>query len=400
MEGKMRNSEISESIVRAWRRCRQSLAKFGPLTGATLVLVPAAAWADALPTPAMVGPLTSNPNPISFDVGPFGNIYVGGVLSGFGLAQNSTYPGDHGTRWDFSNAQVVVQKASGLVQFYVQAGQYDILSLATPTVSSSYFTDHAFGLLAQAYIKLAPSDNLSVEIGKLPTLIGDEDTFSFQNPQMERGLLWDQTNAQTRGVQVNYAVGPVALNLSWNDGYYSDRFNSISGLLAWSINSADTLAFLGAGDAGKSATSTFITPLLQNNQQIYDLMYTHTEGPWMVQPYLQYSHVPTDPTIGIDSSSETQSAAVLVNYNINPNWNLAGRVEYIGTSGGLNLLEGPGSRAWSVTITPTFQYKVFFVRGEASYVGAGHTTPFETSLGANGTKTDQLRALIETGVLF
>jgi len=54
-------SEISESIVRAWRRCRQSLAKFGPLTGATLVLVPAAAWADALPTPAMVGPLTSNP---------------------------------------------------------------------------------------------------------------------------------------------------------------------------------------------------------------------------------------------------------------------------------------------------------------------------------------------------
>jgi len=45
---------------------------------------------------------------------------------------------------------------------------------------------------------LPPSDNLSVEIGKLPTLIGDEDTFSFQNPQMERGLLWDQTNAQTR----------------------------------------------------------------------------------------------------------------------------------------------------------------------------------------------------------
>jgi hypothetical protein len=66
----------------------------------------------------------------------------------------------------------------------------------------------------------------------------------------------------------------------------------------------------------------------------------------------------------------------------------------------LNLLESPGSRAWSVTITPTFQYKVFFVRGEASYVGAGHTTPFETTFGEDGAKTDQLRAFIKTGVLF
>jgi len=95
------------------------------------------------------------------------------------------------------------------VQFYVQAGQYDILSLATPTVSSRLFTDHAFGLLAQAYIKLAPSDNLSVEIGKLPTLIGDEDTFSFQNPQMERGLLVGSNQRTNPGRSGELRGGPL-----------------------------------------------------------------------------------------------------------------------------------------------------------------------------------------------
>ena len=367
---------------------------------AALAFGSAQARADVLATPAIAGPLTANPNPISYDAGLLGNVYVSGIVSGFALLQDNAYAGDRDTRWDFANAQIAIQKTDGPVQFYVQLGQYDVLALATPIVSSSYFTKHSFGYLPQAYVKLAFSDAFSVEAGKLPTLIGPEDTFSFQNLDMERGLGWNQTNGQTRGVQANYTVGPVALNLSWNDGYYSDRFTAISGLVTWTIDPSDTLAFLGSGNAGKSAASTFATPLLQDNGELYDLMYTHTDGPWSLQPYLQYSLVPVDPVIGIDSSGETETAALLAVYNINPNWNLAGRVEYIGTSGGLNLLEGPGSRAWSVTITPTFQYKIFFVRGEASYVGAEHTTPFETTFGVNGTKTEQFRALIETGVIF
>ncbi|MGD0192257.1 MAG: outer membrane beta-barrel protein [Rhizomicrobium sp.] len=356
------------------------------------------AFADTLPTPALVGPLTANPDPLSFDGGLLGKIYAGAVLSGFGFWQSNPAGNDHDTRFDLSNAQVIVQKTDGLLQFYVQAGQYDVLALAMPTVSSRTFTNHAYEFLPQAYLKLAPNNNFSVEIGKLPTLIGDEDTFSFQNPQIERGLLWNQTNGQTRGVQVNYTWGPVLLNLSWNDGYYSDRFDSISGLATWTIGSADTLGFMGAGNAGRSATSTFITPLLQNNQDIFDLMYTHTEGPWTLQPYLQYSCVPRDIAIGVDNSGETWSGAVLAIYNINPQWNLAGRAEYIDTSGGVNLLEGPGSDAWSLTITPTYQNRVFFVRGEASYVAADHTTTGDTTFAGN--KTGQFRALVETGVNF
>jgi hypothetical protein len=266
------------------------------------------------------------------------------MVSGFALAQNNPYAGDINSRWDLSNAQLVVQKTDGLVQFYVQAGQYDVPALATPTVSSSTYTNHAFGFVPQAFLKLAPTDNFSIEVGKLPTLIGDENTFSFQNPNIERGLGWNQTNGQTRGVQANYTIGPVLLNLSWSDGYYSDRFNWISGMATWTIDSANTLGLVGAGNAGKTPASTFITPLFQNNQQIYDLIYTRTQGAWMLQPYVQVSQVPEDRAIGIDSSGSTWAAAFLVNYNIAPNWNLAGRIEYIGTSGGLNLLEGPAEQ--------------------------------------------------------
>jgi hypothetical protein len=379
---------------------KRRASRLGAAAGLALLVTAGAAKADALALPAISPPLAANPNPFSFTAGPLGTVYVGGMVSGFALAQNNPYAGDINSRWDLSNAQLVVQKTDGLVQFYVQAGQYDVPALATPTVSSSTYTNHAFGFVPQAFLKLAPTDNFSIEVGKLPTLIGDENTFSFQNPNIERGLGWNQTNGQTRGVQANYTIGPVLLNLSWSDGYYSDRFNWISGMATWTIDSANTLGLVGAGNMGKTPASTFITPLFQNNQQIYDLIYTRTQGAWMLQPYVQVSQVPEDRAIGIDSSGSTWTAAFLVNYNIAPNWNLAGRIEYIGTSGGLNLLEGPASNAWSLTVTPTFQYKIYFMRAEASYVAADRATSGDTTFGEFGTKSNQFRALLETGVLF
>jgi hypothetical protein len=401
---------VAAAIAR--RRRMRTLAKFGLLAGAVLVLDSGAAFADALGTPSMSASLAANPNPISFDGGPLGNIYVGGVVSGFGSWQSNTFnaPGfydDRDFRWDISNGQVIVQNTTGLFQFYVQAGEYDVLSLGSPIYSANSYTTDTYSALPVAYLKLAPTDTFSIEAGKLPTLIGSEYTFSFQNFNIERGLLWNQEPAISRGVQANYTAGPVVLNLSWNDGYYSNRFNWLSGLATWTIDPANTLAFAGGGNIGSSAPSfpssypyIVATPYLQSNSEIFDLMYTHTSGPWTISPYLQYSNVPSAPKIGIFNSADTWGGAVLVNYNINPSWNLAGRVEYIDTSSGQNLLYGPGSKAWSFTVTPTYQYKVFFVRGEASYVTADHTTPFDTAFGNFGTAKDQFRALIETGVVF
>src|SRR5207237_9890466 len=123
---------------------------------------------------------------------------------------------------DLSNGQLFVQKTDGWLQFYVQAGAYSLPSLGTPYLNVSDTISDTFGAVPVAYAKVAPSDSFSVEAGKLPTLIGDEYTFTFENMDIERGLLWNQEPAISRGVQANYSSGPLSLALYWNEGFYSN----------------------------------------------------------------------------------------------------------------------------------------------------------------------------------
>jgi len=364
----------------------------------------AAVQADPLPTPSLAGPLTANPNPTSFDAGPLGTIFVTGVVSGLGLAQNNTEPGDRNSLADMSNAQIFVQKTDGLIQFYVQAGGYSLPSLGSAYLPSGKTTENTYGVLPEAYLKLAPSNDFSIEVGKLPTLVGAESTFSFQNPNIERGLLWNQTEGVSRGVQVNYTAGPVALSASLNDGFYSNRFNWLSGTATWTIDSANSLMFIGSGHLAATDYSSYATPLVQNNSDIFDLIYTYSAAPWMVSPYIQYTSVPADAALGFGQTGESKGFGLFASYAFTPNFTLAGRFEYETTNGSVahaapDIAYGPGSKAWSLTATPTYQYKIFFARAEFSYVGAGDVTPGE-ALGPNLTGKSQMRALLETGILF
>ncbi len=68
---------------------------------------------------------------------------------------------------------------------------------------------------------------------------------------------------------------------------------------------------------------------------------------------------------------------------------MAGRFEYISSSGSVasnsvNLMYGPGSAAWSLTATPTYQYQKFFTRADISFVQALSYTP-GFAFGSHGT---------------
>ncbi len=39
-------------------------------------------------------------------------------------------------------------------------------------------------------------------------------TFTFQNTNIHRGVLWNQENAVNKGVQLNYASGPLSISAS------------------------------------------------------------------------------------------------------------------------------------------------------------------------------------------
>ncbi len=359
----------------------------------------------------MTAPLSANASPASFDAGPLGKVYVTGVASGLAFAQSNHSPFDRDATADLSNGQVFIQTTSGPVQFFIEAGAYSLPSLGAPYAKASPTTNNTYSALPVAYVKLQPTAEISVQIGKLPTLIGSEYTFTFQNMNIERGLLWNQEPAVSDGVQLNYVKGPVTASVSLNDGFYSNRYSWISGLFTYAFGSNDSLTFAGGGNLAKSHKSTTATPLLQNNGSIYNVMYSHTSGPWTVGPYFQYTTNRKITAGGATyTSSDTVSGAVLAKYSFTPEFSIAGRAEYIAASADAcpaaalncvqsNVLYGPKSKALSLTLTPTYQKGIFFIRGEGSLVSLSKVAP-GAGFGTTGTDKTQVRALIETGFLF
>ncbi len=377
-----------------------------PATPAPAPAAPAAPASVTLLAPGMNGPLAFPSVPYSLDVGPLGKWYVDGAVTALGLWQDNHAGVDRSTYGDLSNGQIFIQKVDGWWQFFVQAGGYSIPALGTAYTPNDL--THSWGdyytALPQAFLKIQPTDNFYIEAGKLPTLIGAESTFTFENMNIERGLLWNQEPAVSRGVQADYIRGPVTFALSLNDGYYSDRFNWLSGSVAWTINTANTLTFAAGGNLGHTGANTLRTPEFQNNSSIYNLIYTYNKAPLTVTPYIQYSHVDANAQLGIAHSANTYGVGLLANYAFTSMFNLAGRFEYLGTDGNSasatpNLLYGPGSDAYSFTITPTFIFGKFYVRAEGSVVNATSITAGD-AFGRSGTASTQWRGLLEGGVLF
>jgi len=375
------------------------------LAGVLAMSVPA--LADPLPTPAMAGPLASNSNPFSIDLPDWfgdagGKIYIGGAVTGLAYAQsNATHAalGDADSLIDLSNAQVFVQKTDGWLQFYAQFGEYSLPTIGVPYTRSSVATPLNFGNVPVAYLKLQGEgslSNFSLQGGKLPTLIGDEYTFTFENMNIERGLVWNIEPAVSTGIQGNYSNGPLTISLSWNDGTYAREWNWISGLVSYAFNGgSDVLVFSAGGNMGNGNFSFL------NSGSVYDLIYTHTSGNWVISPYIQFN---STPKVFLAKGSTVVAGAVLATYAIDDHWKLSGRVEYeseTGTPGVFTTPDilgyGPGSNAVSVTFTPTYQWKQLFARADISYVSVGDASFAFGPLGAN---SDQFRGMFEAGILF
>lgn len=367
---------------------------------AALACLGGAAHADPMTTPAMTPPLSANPNPTVIDTGIFGDVYVTGAVTGVAYTQSNTIAGDNKDGIDVNNAQIFIQKTDGPIQFFAQGGIYSMSTLGFPQAEALDVTDATFGALQVAFVKIVPNDNFNIMIGKLSTLIGAEYTNSFQNMNITRGQLWNQENAVNRGVQVNFASGPISASVSVNDGYYSNKYSWVTGLVAYTIDANNVIAVAAGGNTDNTGRVSGATPLYQNNQDVLNIIYTHTSGPLTLMPYFQYTRVPAMPEYGVTEKGTTTGFALLGKYSFNDSFSLAARGEYIKTkNSSTNLLYGPGSKAWTFTVTPTVQLGRMYVRGEVAYISASDFAA-GSGFGASGAKKSQTRALVETGVLF
>jgi Putative beta-barrel porin-2, OmpL-like. bbp2 len=377
----------------------------------------APAGPTAMTTPGMSAPLVANPNPFSFDAGPLGPVYVTGAVSGLGMWQNNIFPDQEHSLASLSNGQVFVQKTDGLFQYFLDVGAYTFPALGAPYFSTATTVGDFFGPVPVVYAKLAPTDNFYIQGGKMPGLVGAESAFTFQNFNIERGLLWAQEPIFSRGGQLGYTQGPLAFALQWTDGFYSNRYTWLTGSATYTLDPANSFVLAAGGNLAQTAKvttttpffQTTATPLFQNNETLFSLAWTYSSAPWTITPWFQFTHVPAASSIGAFSSASTIGGAILANYSFGddsplPGFSLPVRFEYIGSTGSAangapSLLYGPGSNAWSITFTPTYQYKIFFARAEISHVGTSSTTP-GLVFGPNGTNTTQTRGLLEVGILF
>ncbi len=361
---------------------------------------PAAAPAP-LSTFVLTGPLQWLP-PADLNAGPFGKLSVNGIVTGFAQGQNNAIPGDDSKQATLSNGEIFVQKADGKVQYFVQAGVYTMPTMGAPFMNAQDTVKNFYGPVPVAFLKLQTGKTTSWQVGSLPTLMGAESTFTYQNFNLERGLLWGQENAINRGLQVNQTLGKyLTASLSWNDGYYSNRYSWLSGSLVFT-KGANTLVYDGMGNLSQTVFQTLATPV-QNNSIMHVVIYTYTKGAWTTSAYYQYSSVPTNTKIGVTKGATTNGFAAFISHSFKSGFAIPGRFEYItqsGTIGGpdVNLLGfGPGSSAVTFTATPTYQKGGFFFRAD---VGDVHAMNYTSAFGTLGNNSDQFRAAGEFGFIF
>jgi Putative beta-barrel porin-2, OmpL-like. bbp2 len=384
---------------------------------------PAAPAAPAL-MQGMNFPLSNNPNPLSFEAGPLGKVYVSGALSGIVLTQNHRAGTDlwgatkeQTSYGDLSNAQVILQKVDGLFQFYVQGGGYSAPTVGTTYTKSTKITSDSFGYIPVAFGKLALTENFSIQAGKLPTLIGTEYAFTFQNTNIERGLIWGQENVISRGVQANATFGPLAISGALTDGFYTQDYKYLTALATYTINDSNTVSIAAGGNPSGTKLRDIDNklPIAQNsvalaNSQQYNLYYKNVTGAWTFQPILQYTKVNSEASLDYAYNGSTKltgghtfGGSLIVNYDFNENYSLAARGEYIKETGHDNLLAygANAPKAWTFTLTPTYKQKSFFARADLSYVKInGGDSVNGLMFGTTGKEDTQARAIGEVGFLF
>jgi len=371
---------------------------------------PAAAPADAAAAPAplstfvLTGPLAWLP-PATFDAGPLGKLSVNGILTGYSAFQNNSIPGDESAQATLSNGQVFIQKADGKYQYYIQAGVYTMPTLGVPFLDAQDTVTDFYGPVPVAYLKLPVGKTTQFLIGQLPTLMGAESTFTYQNFNIERGIVWNQENAINRGIQVNQTIGKyLAASVSWNDGYYSNRYSWLSGSVTYT-KGPHTLVYDGMGNLGQTVHDTIATGIV-NNSYMHAVIYTYTKGPWIISPYFQYSKLPTNAKVGVFKGTSATGGAINASYAFKSGFSLPARFEYLTSSGSpsdessVNLLGyGVGSSGVTFTATPTYQKGGMFVRSDVGFIHALDSTPGDV-FGKNLTDTSQVRVVLEFGFIF
>jgi len=338
-----------------------------------------------------------------------------GVLSTFGAqttgvnasgALDSQSGADNGSRVDWSNILISVQRTAGTFRFGATLGSYAFPvagQAINPTFQRNANTS-LYGYVPSAYVQVVPDEHFTFSLGRLPTLLGQENAFTFQNYNIQRGLAWNAEPVVSRGVRGQFTNGKLNAALEFNDGYYSGSHRAVEGSLAWSATPSSALSFAFIlPDADTPANPTaFIA-----NKSEYDLMFTGQYGKLSLTPYLLWVRSPKSAAAAFVNDESAFFASALADFSFTDAFSIGARFESaqngsspLDSSSNADFIGyGPGSNATTYTLTPQYKTKHFFARAEWSRVQADHVTR-GFGFGSQGTGTSQTRVAAELGTQF
>jgi hypothetical protein len=372
---------------------------------ALLMAATVAASPSSNPTPSPAPTATPTPTPAWS---------LHGAFSGYTVHTNNVNPTgaldtptgvDLTSRTDVSNALLTLSKNTSQLQGSVTVGAYafPVVGQAINPTTQQGANSYLYGFVPAYDLAYVPNGNVTVSAGQLATLLGQENGFTFQNYNIQRGIVWAAEPTFSRGIRVAYTNGKISGDLEYNDGYYSGNSGrAIEGLVGWAptANTDWSFAFIIPG----ANTPPNVTASVANKRE-YDFMLTQTFGKLQLEPYILYIESPASAPLDYTDSESAHGGVLLAQYAWNSAYSLSGRFEYFANhstttdmSPNADLVGyGPGSRATTWTITPAYHPGPFFVRAEYSLV-----TVYNAAIGFGpaGTLTNQSRYLLEMGVQF
>jgi len=328
---------------------------------------------------------------------PIGTINVNGALSVYIInSNNRAVNDDKETRYDVGSAIVSLSKSPEPFGFTLVGGAYAFPVVGLGLIRTSQYTD-PFSPIPVAYVEYSPMKGLSVQAGKLPTIIGYESAFTYLNNNIQRGLVWNMQPVINNGVRLTYSTELFFVKLGVNDGFYTLSTTDPKPALDASLGLTpikDGLIALNVllPDKDSSPNNT-ANP---SNKRELNLVAFYTLDKLSLGADLLYVEAPRSNTAGVSEKAKASGVALHLSYDLQP-FKLSGRIEYVkdnSDNGGIDLVGlGDGNKAWTFTVTPAYTKGPLFLRGELSYVKADQ--PFTL----NGKK-DQTRVGVEVGFMF
>lgn len=313
-------------------------------------------------------------------------VTVTAAVSGYTLASNGSP-----SHSDLSNALVTVARTTGPLRYSITAGAYAFPVVGVPLVSTfaAGANVNLFGYVPVAYVQWVPNSQFSLSAGKLATLLGQENGFTYQDFNIQRGLAWNAEPTISRGIRATYTPGKLIADLEYNDGYYSGSRRAIEGLLGWQSDSNTNVSF--AFILPDRNTPSNLSATIANKAE-YDLMLTKQFGKLQIAPYFLWIDSPASAAAGYANSETAFAQVFLANYAFGGAWSMATRFEALqnassGADTGTNadlVGFGPGSSVVTYTVTPQYRLGHFTARAEYSLVNATGLTQsrFGLELGA------------------